>query len=306
MKKVITILLVAFSFSLANANTITLGTISSISFCPGDSLMVPFTTTGTFNVGNTFTVELWRYYDSSFSAPSILGTLNSINADTIHCVFSTLPPCCHYRIRIRSSSPVVISDTSITLVLNWYNFTVFIAAYGPTTFCSGDSLVIGNVTGGCYTFFEWYRDNVPIIGSNSDTIHVTTGGFYTLRLGTPCDTAVSGTAVFVTVFQSPVLTITGDTLICIGGNSILVASGAYSYSWSPPNNLNQSNTPLVSASPTVQTTYTVTGTAINSCTSTASITIHVSPLPVVHAFAMQDTICSVSYTHLTLPTKRIV
>jgi len=72
---------------------------------------------------------------------------------------------------------------------------------------------------------------------------------------------------------SVVLTPVNPT-ICSGGSVTLNASGSDTYTWSPATGLNQTTGPSVIASPTVTTTYTVTGVT-SGCTTTNTITVNV-------------------------------
>ena len=63
--------------------------------------------------------------------------------------------------------------------------------------------------------------------------------------------------------------------ICIGGSTGISATGGLSYSWSPPTGLSATTGSNVVASPTVSTTYTVTGTDANNCSNTATVLINV-------------------------------
>lgn len=66
--------------------------------------------------------------------------------------------------------------------------------------------------------------------------------------------------------------------ICYGSSIALTASGASFYTWAPLNSgLSCYNCANPIATPTVTTTYTVTGTSVNGCSNTATVTIFVYP-----------------------------
>ncbi len=70
-----------------------------------------------------------------------------------------------------------------------------------------------------------------------------------------------------------------EATICEGDSILLSASGATSFTWSPPTGLNSADMAKPIASPTVTTLYTVTG-----CSSSIdSVTIRVNPSPEVKA-----------------------
>ena len=80
-----------------------------------------------------------------------------------------------------------------------------------------------------------------------------------------CDSVVT---MHLTINESPIVVITGDTVITLGESVTLVASGAESYVWATGE-----TTESITVTPTDETTYTVTGTDANGCTATATITV---------------------------------
>ncbi|MBK9254632.1 MAG: hypothetical protein IPM42_04025 [Saprospiraceae bacterium] len=75
----------------------------------------------------------------------------------------------------------------------------------------------------------------------------------------------------VSIFTPPTPIISGNLEICEGESTTLTATGGVSYIWS-----NGANTPAITVSPIVTTTYTVTATDSNGCTGTASATVTVN------------------------------
>jgi PKD repeat protein len=75
----------------------------------------------------------------------------------------------------------------------------------------------------------------------------------------------------------------------------------YSYSWDPAASLDDPGIKSPVATPSVNTTYTVTITDANGCTVTASVTINIAPLLVATAAVDDDPIgeCPVSVAHLS-------
>lgn len=85
--------------------------------------------------------------------------------------------------------------------------------------------------------------------------------------------------VTITVNPEPSINAGADISICNGASTNLSASGAATYSWSPVSGLGNPNSANTSASPTVTTVYTVTGTSASGCVSTDNVTVTVNPLP---------------------------
>ena len=85
------------------------------------------------------------------------------------------------------------------------------------------------------------------------------------------------TTTTVVINAVPVVTVSpASETICPGASTILTASGAATYSWSPATGLDAITGTSVTANPTSATTYTVTGTAANGCTATATAQINIS------------------------------
>jgi uncharacterized repeat protein (TIGR03803 family) len=84
----------------------------------------------------------------------------------------------------------------------------------------------------------------------------------------------NGTNIAISVNSLPTVTANATNIkVCSGGSTILTGGGATSYVWSGD------VLDGVSFVPKITTTYTVTGTAANTCTNKATITIAVNSLP---------------------------
>ena len=80
---------------------------------------------------------------------------------------------------------------------------------------------------------------------------------------------------------SPTVSLTSPATLtaCAGAGSTLSATGATTYSWAPNTALSASTGATVIASPTANTIYTVTGSDINGCTDSKTVTISTIPSP---------------------------
>lgn len=149
-----------------------------------------------------------------------------------------------------------------------------------TTICSGSLLL--DAGAGDYTYL--WQD-----GSTNQTFNVTTSGTYNV-IKTNLNSCVSFDTIEVLVGEIPVVSVS-DEEICNGSNVDLNATGATTYTWSPPIGLNTATGATVNASPTVTTTYTIIGTT-NGCSDTALAVVTVIPLPNATIYATPNPVLS--------------
>jgi CHRD domain/Ig-like domain CHU_C associated/Calx-beta domain len=109
-------------------------------------------------------------------------------------------------------------------------------------------------------------------------------GTYTLRVtdGNGCSITVSTVA---TVNALPIATASSNSPICAGTTLSLTGGGVGTYAWTGPNGYTSSAQSPTITSPTILASgvYRITVTNANSCTSTATTSVTVNPLPVVDA-----------------------
>jgi gliding motility-associated-like protein len=80
-------------------------------------------------------------------------------------------------------------------------------------------------------------------------------------------------------------------LICQGASVELTASGALTYDWTPSATLSAATGDTVIATPSVATTYTVTGTDASGCTGTTTVNVDFLPTPSLTTVASPTAIC---------------
>ena len=107
-------------------------------------------------------------------------------------------------------------------------------------------------------------------------------------------------SIKVTVNPLPVLNVSplATPSICYGNNVSLTASGAASYSWSPPTGLTCTACLATTAGPLTTTTYYVAGTSGAGCIDSMKVVVSVA-LKILANISGKDTICSGTSTILT-------
>lgn len=152
----------------------------------------------------------------------------------------------------------------------------------PTTaVCKGTALTL---TAGGATIYSW-SPTAGLSSTSGSTVVATPLATTTYTItGTDINGCVNTATRTLTVNTPPTLSINPSTaiIICNGSSAGMIASGATSYSWTPVAGLSNPGTASVTASPSVSTTYTVTGTDLNGCTGTAIKTVIVNQLPNVN------------------------
>ena len=171
------------------------------------------------------------------------------------------------------------------------NPTATITINGPSLLCIGAS---ANLSATGSTSYTWNTGATTATILVSPTVTTT----YSVISGTGFGTC-PGTATYtlnVSPNPSPTVTISGSTITCSGQPDVLTVSGASTYTWSA--NLGNVTTTTVAPSPTVNTTYQVTGMDGNGCSNTSTFSVTVSAFPNVTTTGIKK-ICIGNSTTLT-------
>ncbi len=200
-----------------------------------------------------------------------------------------------------SPNPIARPDSTTTYTISSCGVTDQVTVYvkpspvtlvsEDVTICPGSSTILTASGADSYSWF-------PATGLSSTTgatvvASPTVTTTYTVT-GTAANGCISTTTVKVTVIR---VTIPPQAAICQGGSTTLTASGADSYSWFPATGLSSTTGASVVASPTIPTTYTVTGER-NGCITTAQVTVAINPPPAL-SISPSTIICAGSSTNLT-------
>lgn len=172
-----------------------------------------------------------------------------------------------YTVTVTNANNCSATSAATTVTVNTTPATPTITAGGPTTFCSGNNVVL---TSSSATGNTWST------GATTQSITVTASGSYTVTVaGTGGCTATSAaTNVVVNPLPAtPTITASGPTAFCAGGNITLTSSSTTGNTWSTGAT---TQTITVSASGS----YTVTVTNGSGCSATSAATaVTVNPVP---------------------------
>ena len=141
----------------------------------------------------------------------------------------------------------------------------FNAAFSPAqNVCIGSTANISASGGTSYLWSNGATTSAISVAPNLTTT-------YSVTISDVNGCSISG-QIPVNVNQLPVVFAGTDQSICTGSNITLNASGANSYVWS-----NGSVTPSINVSPTSNTTYIVTGTDANGCSTSDTVAVNINP-----------------------------
>ncbi|HEY3402434.1 MAG TPA: RHS repeat-associated core domain-containing protein [Ohtaekwangia sp.] len=126
------------------------------------------------------------------------------------------------------NGPCVVTTGEIS-VSNETVDNVTITPSGSTNICEGGSVMLNPSPQGPWAW-QWRKDGVPT-GVTSPNYQATSSGVYTVLASFGGCSALSSSAVQVTVTPLPSASITGNLFFCTGGETILSAPAGYTYQW---------------------------------------------------------------------------
>ena len=179
-----------------------------------------------------------------------------------------------YSVKVTNASGCQSAASAATSVtVNPLPATPVITTGGPTSFCVGGNVTLTSSAGATYLWSN---------GATTSSINISTSGSFTVRItsASGCLSAVS-TALVVTVIAlppAPVITASGPTTFCAGGNVNLTSSTGSSYLWS-----NGATTKSINVASAGSFTVKVTNASGCQSVSSAATVITVNSLPVVNA-----------------------
>jgi len=189
---------------------------------------------------------------------------NNVTAPTLYTVTATIAGC--------SNSDTLNLNTGITPTVT--------AIATPSTLCSGAGTVSISANGA--STYSWST------GATSSSVSVSPS---VTTMYSVVGTNTTGCSVTVTVNipvgTTPSVTASASTgTICEGASTGLTAGGAATYTWNTG-----ATGSVIAVTPTISTTYTVTGDGGTGCINTATVDVTVNALPSVSLSVGSTTAC---------------
>lgn len=188
--------------------------------CPGATLQVPYTATGTFNQAgflvqaNVFRAQL-SDANGSFGSPTVIGSVTSTTSGTINATIpSNLPMGNGYRIRVVATNPAITgTDNGVDLTIGSAPMAL-VEAIGPATVCAGNTVMLqaNDVTGHTY---QWTVDGEELTGATNAFLDVSASGNYAVDVTNSCGTTTSA-QVTVTINALPQHAVPASAATCAG------------------------------------------------------------------------------------------
>lgn len=252
-------------------------TASSSTVCPGSN--VTLTASGATNYTWSPSATLSSANGSPVTATPTVSTVYTVIGATGTCTGSAT-----FNVGVSSSLPILIT-----------------ANPGFVT-CPGGSATLTATGAGSSGTYAWSPGTSLSSTTGSAVVSSPTGNTSYTIVGTDPLTGCTGTANINMTIGSP-LSVSVSPLsatTCVGSGGVTMnafCSSPANYVWSPSSSLNTGFGPVVVATPSTTTTYTVLGSA-GTCTGSAVVTISVTPPPTLTVTPTNTTICfGSSYTY---------
>ena len=271
------------------SNSITLNALSQSSYCPGQTLSVGFSPSGTFDPGNTYSVELSNA-SGSFASPVIIGT------GTSSPVSATIPAAqasgSGYRIRVSASGPSVVSGQSSALSIA----PLTVSAGSDQALCSNASALTltGTPSGGTWSgsgvsASGVFTPTTSLVGNQTLTYSASSGGCSgsdQVVITVKSVPSVNAGSDQTTCSQSPAFSLTGFSPAggTWSGNGVsasgtftptagLIGNNSLTYSYTL-NGCTGKDVKVVAVSASVTVSA---GSSQNVCSNAAAITLNGTP-----------------------------
>ena len=247
-------------------------------FCSGLGSVLLTATDATSGVGVTYQ---W-YKNSAAIGGATSATYSASLAGGYTVVVTSANP---------ANCPSKVSDT-ITVTINSTPNVPTLSLSGPTTFCSGDSLILTASDATAGVIYQWYDNGVKVSGDTLNKYKVTASGKYTVAAisgatdgqgGCASDTTASTKVTVNSLPPTPTVSANGPLTFCDKDSVTLQATPATGYNYQWYNKAGKiSGATASSYKDTISGVFTVliTNPSTNCVSDTsAKDTVVVNPLP---------------------------
>jgi len=239
----------------------------------------------TANGANNYT------WSPNIAITSTVGNVVTVNptVTTVYTIIGEAATCTNTAAQTVTVVPlpiITIALNSPTMCMNNYNGSV--------------NQITVTASGG--TSYNWTGFNGVAASSNVGSPIVVTA-ILNIPLGTgtvigAVGNCTNGATFSVIAAPNPIISVPSVS-VCQGKSVMLTASGAQTYQWSPPTNLNSVVGTTVMANPNNTAVYSVIGSSINCQSPTETTTVTVVANPVIVIAPVTPTICAGSAIGLT-------
>lgn len=254
----------------ARAQSIITNALSTSAVCPGGTLTVSFSTTGTFGSGNVFAAQLSDPTGAFGASPTVIGTLtgspSSGTATANHSITATISPGVAagtgYNVRVVATTPSVIGTTSpTTLTINPTPGLPSVS--NPAPYCENDTSQPLSATPTTGATLNWFRNGTALPGAPTPSTGQSGTTVYTVSQTLNGCTGGSAT-ITVTVNNRPVApSVTSPQSACQGDTprplTATLTDGGTSLNWytTPTGGVGASVAPVPPTSTTGTTNFYV-------------------------------------------------
>lgn len=214
----------------------------------------------TVNTGADINLCIGGAANITASGASTYSWNNGLGAGVTHSVNPTLTTI--YEVTGTDANGCINTDQVTVNV----NALPTIGAGSDVSICTGEATVI-SATGG--STYAWNNG----LGAGASHSVTPTGTTVYQVTGTDANGCIGTDEVTVNVNALPSISAGSAVAICVGGSTTIAATGGASYAWD--NGLGTDAS--YSVTPTVTTTYVVTGIGTNGCENTSAVTVTVNP-----------------------------
>ncbi|MFO0358128.1 MAG: T9SS type A sorting domain-containing protein [Sphingobacteriaceae bacterium] len=176
-----------------------------------------------------------------------------------------------------------LCSASFTMAITQPSLLTVNANTSNTVICSGNQVTLtASSSGGTgATTYSWSNTSTGSLTTASPSANTV----YTVT-ATDDNSCTATKTIQVNINPLPTLSVSANpTIVCSGQSSTLNVSGANTYTWNTA-----SNATSIAVSPTVSSTYTVSGTNNNGCTAQSVTSVSVS-IPVINVSSPASVMC---------------